>query len=98
MGSLSRALGRLGAGRGAGLGVGRGAGYSPARYGDAECELCISECTAPLVTTQQGQVCGRNVTDPAESSYHAYQGIPYARPPVGDLRFKVSMTTPYRAA
>lgn len=46
------------------------------------------ECTTPNVTTRQGQLCGRLVTTPTGVLYHSFQGIPYAKPPVGDLRFR----------
>ncbi|QMV20253.1 carboxylesterase family protein [Granulicella sp. 5B5] len=39
---------------------------------------------APIVTTAQGQVEGLTVS----GGVHAYLGIPYAAPPVGDLRWK----------
>jgi len=40
---------------------------------------------APQVVTQSGVVVGR--TDPTTGT-HSFRGIPYAQPPVGDLRFK----------
>lgn len=84
-GSLTRTLGTLGRLKAewvGALGATALGGYNP---------RSVAECTAPLVATQQGELCGRNVTDRTTgSSYHAYQGIPYARPPVGSLRFKVS--------
>lgn len=46
------------------------------------------ECSGPLVSTVQGQVCGRVATATAGFPYHSFQGIPYAKPPVGELRFK----------
>ncbi|XP_053663733.1 uncharacterized protein LOC128712892 [Anopheles marshallii] len=35
-----------------------------------------------------GKIVGRRKTLPNGSEYFSYQGIPYAQPPVGDLRFK----------
>lgn len=44
----------------------------------------------PLVQIEQGElrgvVCKNN-----EGKYIAFKGIPYAKPPVGKLRFKVSV-------
>ena len=38
--------------------------------------------SAPIVTTSLGQVSGK-----VDSDVNCYQGIPFAQPPVGDLRF-----------
>lgn len=43
-----------------------------------------------LVTTFYGRIQGRNLrTIYNQKPYYAFQGIPYARPPLGELRFKV---------
>lgn len=42
----------------------------------------------PLVRTAQGTLQGVNCGD--IEKYIAFKGIPYAKPPVGNLRFKVS--------
>lgn len=42
------------------------------------------------VTTKAGRVKGYKVTSPFDYHYINFFGIPYAKPPVGDLRFKVS--------
>ncbi|MBK9611694.1 MAG: carboxylesterase family protein [Dehalococcoidia bacterium] len=47
--------------------------------------------TDPIATTRQGTVRG--------FERHAllnFRGIPYARPPVGDLRFRASLSPPSR--
>ena len=42
------------------------------------------------VTTESGEVRGRtDVTLLEERTFYSFKGIPYAKPPVGDLRFKV---------
>lgn len=41
-----------------------------------------------LVVTVSGPIRGQFVQE-ENISYHSYQGIPYAEPPVGNLRFKV---------
>ncbi|XP_034249553.1 liver carboxylesterase 2-like isoform X2 [Thrips palmi] len=46
------------------------------------------ECTGPTVSTRLGQVCGRTAVSKTSVTYQSFQGIPYAKPPVGDLRFK----------
>ncbi|XP_030752616.1 venom carboxylesterase-6-like [Sitophilus oryzae] len=43
---------------------------------------------SPIVTIPDGQVRGiENQTIGENKTYYAYKGIPYAQPPVGDLRF-----------
>ncbi|XP_047112051.1 juvenile hormone esterase-like [Schistocerca piceifrons] len=41
-----------------------------------------------LVTVQQGTLRGTTATSVYNTSYTAFLGIPYAKPPVGDLRFQ----------
>ncbi|KAJ0182978.1 hypothetical protein K1T71_000954 [Dendrolimus kikuchii] len=43
---------------------------------------------APIVTVDQGQLQGKVVTSPTGKSYYSFQGIPYAKPPLGSLRFQ----------
>ncbi|XP_025083329.1 bile salt-activated lipase-like isoform X1 [Pomacea canaliculata] len=43
--------------------------------------------TPPVVQTQLGAISGRMLTAKNGRQYEAFRGIPYARPPVGDLRF-----------
>ncbi|KAJ8923390.1 hypothetical protein NQ315_001948 [Exocentrus adspersus] len=44
---------------------------------------------APIVKLPQGQIQGHILQSPFEGKkYYAYQDIPYAAPPVGELRFK----------
>lgn len=45
-------------------------------------------CTGPSVTIHQGQLRGKHYLSRSGRDYFAFQGIPYAKPPVGDLRFK----------
>lgn len=43
-----------------------------------------------IVQTSNGPVRGSRETSPRKRvEFHAFRGIPYARPPLGDLRFKV---------
>lgn len=51
----------------------------------------LVDSTNTLVTkTAFGEVCGkREVTLFHEKPYYAFRGIPYARPPIGELRFRV---------
>lgn len=46
--------------------------------------------SAPTVSVAQGQLRGRVVTNPIGITFYSFQGIPYAKPPIGALRFKVS--------
>lgn len=42
------------------------------------------------VETTDGRIRGiKNVTFLKRAPYYSYKGIPYAKPPIGDLRFKV---------
>ncbi|KAK7870480.1 hypothetical protein R5R35_000752 [Gryllus longicercus] len=40
------------------------------------------------VTVQQGDLRGRSRKTPSGKDFLSFQGVPYAKPPVGDLRFK----------
>ncbi|KAF5299073.1 hypothetical protein FQR65_LT09431 [Abscondita terminalis] len=42
----------------------------------------------PVVTIENGSLQGKIKTDYEGNTYYSFQGIPYAKPPVGDLRFK----------
>ncbi|XP_058456716.1 uncharacterized protein LOC131434086 [Malaya genurostris] len=42
----------------------------------------------PIVEIRQGKLCGITSKLPNGSSYHYFKGIPYAKPPVGELRFQ----------
>jgi hypothetical protein len=44
----------------------------------------------PTVAVQQGTLQGTNYKTVWDKEYLAFLGIPYAKPPVGDLRFRVS--------
>lgn len=46
--------------------------------------------TEPVVQIQQGKLKGRIAQDYKGNNYYSFQGIPYAKPPIGELRFKVS--------
>jgi hypothetical protein len=43
----------------------------------------------PTVFVAQGGLKGRTVTTTAGITYYSFQGITYAKPPVGPLRFQV---------
>ncbi|KAJ8954408.1 hypothetical protein NQ318_011082 [Aromia moschata] len=42
----------------------------------------------PIVETKYGNVRGREEYSKSYRGYYAFKGIPYARPPIGSLRFK----------
>ena len=50
--------------------------------------LCAEKC-APRVTTQLGNVKGFYNVSYKGRKYEAYEGIPFAKPPTGELRFEV---------
>ncbi|XP_059046858.1 juvenile hormone esterase-like [Achroia grisella] len=43
---------------------------------------------APIVRVEHGELQGQVVTSPSGKSFYSFQGIPYAKPPLGSLRFK----------
>ncbi|XP_075988901.1 juvenile hormone esterase-like isoform X2 [Anticarsia gemmatalis] len=43
---------------------------------------------SPVVTVEQGQLQGRIASSPTGKAFYSFQGIPYAKPPLGSLRFK----------
>lgn len=47
----------------------------------------------PTVNISQGKLKGGEVTTENGFKYYEYLQIPYAKPPMGDLRFKVSYKT-----
>lgn len=42
------------------------------------------------VQLRQGTIRGTKVVEEVSRPFYTFEGIPYAKPPVGDLRFKVS--------
>jgi carboxylesterase type B len=59
----------------------------------------VSDCTTLLqaflfgqvrVTVQQGTMKGRTMLSAKGRTFYAFQRIPYAKPPTGSLRFRVS--------
>lgn len=49
---------------------------------------CITD--ASEVTIEQGILRGKSYRSRNNTEYYGYLGIPYAKPPIGELRFKVS--------
>lgn len=45
----------------------------------------------PVVEVGQGLIQGTIRSTPKGKSYYAFLGIPYAKPPIGELRFQVSI-------
>ncbi|XP_067008035.2 juvenile hormone esterase-like [Anabrus simplex] len=50
--------------------------------------VAFSEDDFATVTIPQGTLKGKKVTPTSTAAYYSFQGIPYAKPPVGELRFK----------
>lgn len=46
----------------------------------------------PVVTTKYGHLRGTKERNFDGGTYFAFKGIPYAKPPIGNLRFAVSST------
>lgn len=47
--------------------------------------------TEPIVTIKLGQLKGKIGQDANGNNYYSFQGIPYAKPPLGNLRFRVKL-------
>jgi carboxylesterase type B len=45
--------------------------------------------TEPIVSVEQGKLKGKISTNIRHGKFYSFQGIPYAKPPIGELRFKV---------
>lgn len=45
----------------------------------------------PIIEVQQGKLKGKVCKTVNDVPYFAFKGIPYAKPPVGELRFSVSI-------
>lgn len=45
--------------------------------------------TEKIVHLNQGQIRGSSMKSREGREFKAFQGIPYAKPPIGELRFKV---------
>lgn len=45
----------------------------------------------PVVETAQGKIKGKVIKIFDDFEYSSYKGIPYAKPPLGELRFAVSI-------
>lgn len=46
-------------------------------------------CTGPLINVHEGQLKGKQFLSRSGRNFFAFQGIPYAKPPIEQLRFKV---------
>lgn len=47
---------------------------------------------SPIAVTKYGKVSGVVTTSALDTEYISFYGIPYGAPPIGELRFKVSLT------
>lgn len=58
--------------------------------------FCFAACTeddAPIVETKEGLLRGKFMSTNNGRKLYAFTSIPYARPPLGELRFQVSRFT-----
>jgi carboxylesterase type B len=45
--------------------------------------------TEPIVSVEHGKLQGKISTNICNENFLSFLGIPYAKPPIGELRFKV---------
>ncbi|CAG2066215.1 unnamed protein product, partial [Timema podura] len=55
--------------------------------------VASASCQNLTVTVAQGTLRGQAVTSSYGLTYYSFLGIPFAQPPIGDLRFKVTITS-----
>lgn len=57
------------------------------------CLLTITQANEdpPLVKIEEGKLLGKYMKSKSGREFAAFQGIPYAKPPVGKLRFEVKI-------
>jgi hypothetical protein len=60
-----------------------------ANFSDKRQLFHIPHCSMAVVFVAQGWLRGKAVTTESGVTYYSFQGIPYAKPPVGALRFQV---------
>ena len=53
-------------------------------------KLGVCEEETIIVNLSQGQLRGKVATTFRGLDYYSFQGVPYANPPIGELRFKVN--------
>jgi Carboxylesterase family len=53
---------------------------------------CTSGASSIIVSTTYGQVEGNTVQLDNGNTVHSWYGIPYAAPPIGNLRFQVGLS------
>ncbi|KAF2897292.1 hypothetical protein ILUMI_08884, partial [Ignelater luminosus] len=51
-------------------------------------KMIVFGAQAPIVRTPSGSVMGRHIKSYGGRTVSAFEGIPFAKPPIGDLRFK----------
>lgn len=72
------------------------------RYSGIVMLICLAVDTiagskVKVIRTDNGLVRGlRETTLFKNQEYYAFKGIPFAKPPIGDLRFKVYLTRKYQ--
>ena len=55
------------------------------------CLIIINVCANPIVNTKYGPVEGISVPIHTGQVIDTFMAVPYGRPPIGDLRFMVSI-------
>jgi len=52
------------------------------------CSIASSQDANPIITTPMGDVMGVQLTNDNGRTYYGFRGMPFAQPPVGDLRWE----------
>lgn len=58
--------------------------------------VIVGSHQTPTVTIKNGSITGIELSSHKGKRFNAYLGIPYAKPPVGPLRFKVTLKTQFQ--
>lgn len=54
------------------------------------CNVSLSKCVV-YVDTKLGTIKGTTMLSRDGNKFNAFLGVPYAKPPIGELRFQVSL-------
>lgn len=61
------------------------------------CVICTTKCQNPEVEIPQGRLSGDTRTNFDGGNYYSFLSVPYGKPPIGELRFKVNIRYKYKS-